>query len=103
VEFTEEEITKIKADMEEYVEMLNDALSLKDISRLPFCQSWKCGSVERDSEKKEYFVKLRCPYAQERLCPANSELDTECQRKMDARRIVPDKKKGSGLTGRYTK
>lgn len=59
------------------------------------CPDWKYGFIERDSEKKEYFVRIRCTFAQEGLCDCGESLREECQRKNDNRRVKPS------LAGRY--
>lgn len=91
VSFTQGEIDAIKVGMERITFALSTALKGRDIRELSYCPEWKCGSVERDVEKKEYFIKLRCPYAIDKLCDHNKLLDEECQRKNDKRRDYPGK------------
>ena len=99
VEFSDEELIGLRRMMETKVVFLEDAFKNKEVRNLSPCPSWKYGSVERDSEKKEYFIKVRCPFAQEGLCKCGEELEVECKRKNDNRRIKPDGEK----TTRYSK
>lgn len=91
VVFAEEEIATIKQGMSSQTVTLDQALKDRNISNLPYCAEWKCGSVERDVEKQEYFLKMRCPYAKEKLCEGNPKLHEECQYKNDHRRVVKTK------------
>lgn len=102
VSFTEEELNKIKESMQEMSETLETALTSKSLVGLPFCADWKCGSIERDSEKKEYFIKARCPYLRSNQCEGNPTIFSECQRKMDNRRDVPNSTKKGVKNGKGT-
>ncbi len=92
VVFTDEEIEQIKQDMQSDVEVLNNALETQNTTGLSFCPDWKCGSVERDVEKQEYYIKLRCPYAQDKSCSGNPKLEETCQYKNDHRRAQKETK-----------
>lgn len=99
VTFSEEELEEIRANMRERVAQLERVWKSKrpeDIESLPACPDWKFGSVERDSEKKEYFVKVRCPFYTDKLCSGkgcSESVIAECQRKNDNRRVLPNGEK----------
>lgn len=95
--FTDAEIADIKAKMASRVVDLNTALAAKNVSGLPACPDFKYGTIERDSEKKIYFLKIRCPYANAGYCDCGEEMRKELQRKNDARRIKPEQ----GIASRY--
>lgn len=97
VTFTPEDQEAIKIEIASLVRNLTVAYKSGDVTTLPACPSWKYGTVERDSEKKEYFIKLRCIFAEEGLCDCGDEVRAECARKMANRREVKGKKFDPGL------
>lgn len=92
VSFTDEELAEIKASVVRREKYLDEALKTKVVTGLPCCQDWKCGSVERDTEKQTYFIKLRCPFALDGSCAYNSTLDETLAYKMEHRRVLKPKK-----------
>lgn len=95
LDFSENELNAKVVECYAMTKHLTDVMEGKaPLDSLAPCPSWKYGAVERDSEKKEYFINIRCTFAKEGLCDCGEELRVECQRKNDNRRIKP-------LSGRY--
>lgn len=109
IKFSPQEIEAKRTQIKEESEALIKAWKTKspfDIKELPSCPDWKYGTVERDAEKKEYFVNVRCPFVA--MCPheaCSKPVENECVRKNAARRVFADDKKagGSVAAGRYAK
>jgi hypothetical protein len=100
VSFSADEIEKIKTDMQALTSILNTARETGKVDALPPCPDWKYGSIERDKEREEYFIKVRCPFAETCGHPCSAPLDEECERK-NANRRKPKTEKG--LAARYHK
>lgn len=110
VRFSPAELEAIKAQIHQEAEALDKAWKEKspfDIKALKSCPSWKYGTVERDAEKKEYFINVRCPFTA--MCPhddCSKEVEDECKRKNENRRVFgPGGKAGasSEIAKRYAK
>ena len=109
VRFSGQECEAIRASIKEEAAALDKAWKSKspfDIRSLNSCPSWKYGTVERDAEKKEYFVNIRCPFTA--MCPheeCSKEVTNECTRKNNSRRVFgPSGKAGDSVAaGRYAK
>jgi len=100
ISFSADEISGIKDRMKELTTLLDKARESGKVDSLPACPEWKYGSIERDKEKQEYFMKVRCPFAEECGHPCSDPLDEELERK-NANRRKPKVEKG--LASRYTK
>jgi hypothetical protein len=109
VRFSGQEREKILTSIKEESDALDKAWKSKspfDIKALRSCPGWKYGTVERDAEKKEYYVNVRCPFTA--MCPheeCSREINEECARKNANRRVFPkgEGKGGSVAAGRYAK
>lgn len=72
VSFTPDDIKEIKDEMMGLVRDMTEAYNTGDVSKLPACPEWKYGTVEYDSIRKEYYAKVRCPFADICKCHAES-------------------------------
>lgn len=85
VSFDEKDKEEIKDEMMGLVRDMTVALKTQDVSKLPECPSWKYGSIERDKDKQEYYIKPRCPFAD--VCHCGTELRKELDYKNAHRRF----------------
>lgn len=82
--FSDEDITEIKEEMTGLVKDMTEAYKTGDVSSLPECPEWKFGSIERDKEKQEYYIKIRCPFTE--ICLCSSSLKEQLEYKNAHRR-----------------
>jgi hypothetical protein len=84
VTYSARDIAEIKDKMKTLTPLMDKALKTGNVTKLPECPVWKFGTVKYDKEEAEYYIKVRCKFADK--CTCGEALFVEMDRKNANRR-----------------